>query len=614
MSLAVSDCPGLWFGPQQRPRFGHYHPPSPQCDDRHTGIVLCPAFGYEDVCSHRAYRFLAGQLANVGFSVLRFDYDGTGDSAGYSHDTARVSTWSQDIELAVDELRRLSQCRHVSLFGMRLGGLLAIEAARTSTIESLVLWAVPRSGRKYSREMTLLSGEPESPPAAIDTHLNPSRPLEERDRVAAGFLLSGETLEAIAKLTPLEHDRPSTPAVLVIDRDDQAPDQKLAQHFEKLGATVEYAVRPGFAELQTDPHKTEIPREVFDHIGAWLQQRHPVPALNPKSSEPVTTSTQGGSARGEACWRLSAEASIRESALELDARNGKLRGILTQPANPEGAGDSEAVLLVNSGAVRRIGPNRIHTELARQWAEAEGKTTLRIDLAGLGESDGSEAQAEHLYNDSVIPDARVAIDELQRRGFSRITIVGLCSGAYVAYHSALVDDRVARVVMINPQTFYFRKGASLDVERRQAGKAAQHYRTALRNRDNWLRLVKGDVNVHKTARALGQAVFSKTRDRLTELKGRVIGFEANRVERDFQKLLGRGVDLRLLYSQYDPGVDYLFAYLGRDLHRLGSARRQIDMTVVPGPDHTFSAWWARAWLSSYLTQVIQSPIRTINSV
>src|SRR4029077_6329596 len=81
----------FWFGPPDRRAFGWYH--APLGAPRDMAVVLCPSLGHESVCTHRAYRPLAEQLATLGFPVLRFDYHGTGDSAGTDRDGDRVPDW-----------------------------------------------------------------------------------------------------------------------------------------------------------------------------------------------------------------------------------------------------------------------------------------------------------------------------------------------------------------------------------------------------------------------------------------------------------------------------------------------------------------------------------------
>ena len=67
-------------------------------------------------------------LAARGVHSLRFDYFGTGDSAGETTE-ADLKGWCGDIETAIDELTHMTGCRRVILIGMRLGGTLAAEVA-----------------------------------------------------------------------------------------------------------------------------------------------------------------------------------------------------------------------------------------------------------------------------------------------------------------------------------------------------------------------------------------------------------------------------------------------------------------------------------------------------
>src|SRR5262245_16527929 len=104
------------------------------------GIVLCPPIGYEQVHSHRTLRHLADACAREGLLALRLDYHGTGDSPGTDANPNRLPTWLANIRDAVAWLRRLG-CTRVSLFGLRLGATLAVEAAAAEPVDALLLWA-----------------------------------------------------------------------------------------------------------------------------------------------------------------------------------------------------------------------------------------------------------------------------------------------------------------------------------------------------------------------------------------------------------------------------------------------------------------------------------------
>lgn len=123
------------FGPGQT-LFGLYRPAT---GTLRGAVLLCPPLGQEQLRSHRLYRQLAGTLAGEGFAVLRFDCYGSGDSAGDSN----AVDWHRCIEdtvCAADELRARSGCATVMAFGARLGGSLALAAAREAPFTRLMVW------------------------------------------------------------------------------------------------------------------------------------------------------------------------------------------------------------------------------------------------------------------------------------------------------------------------------------------------------------------------------------------------------------------------------------------------------------------------------------------
>ena len=141
----------FYFGPSESYLFGVYYPR--QNGNRNEGIVLCNPFGQEYMRAHRSMRRLALNLAAQGYSVLRFDYRGTGDSAG-TIETASPLVWQDDIRHAVQELIDIAAVPKVSLLGLRLGGLLAAGVAQESTnISRLLLWDSVISGQAYIDEI-----------------------------------------------------------------------------------------------------------------------------------------------------------------------------------------------------------------------------------------------------------------------------------------------------------------------------------------------------------------------------------------------------------------------------------------------------------------------------
>ena len=116
-------------------------------------MLLCNPFGEEASRSHRTFRVLATQLERAGFSVLRFDYSGTGDSLGRGAD-ATVDAWIADIEIAAEALLQASGAKKVALVGLRLGATLAmLVSARGLRPRHLVMWDPIVDGAAYLREL-----------------------------------------------------------------------------------------------------------------------------------------------------------------------------------------------------------------------------------------------------------------------------------------------------------------------------------------------------------------------------------------------------------------------------------------------------------------------------
>lgn len=128
----------FYFGSGANRLFGLHFPARGR--PRASGIVLCNGFGKEYEISRTSLCNMARDLARGGFSCLRFDYRGYGDSAG-EFSNATVRSMCADIEAAVDELQRRANVASVGLLGIRLGATLAaVVAARLPRLSWLVLW------------------------------------------------------------------------------------------------------------------------------------------------------------------------------------------------------------------------------------------------------------------------------------------------------------------------------------------------------------------------------------------------------------------------------------------------------------------------------------------
>lgn len=142
-----ADMP-FFFGPDAG-LFGMYHAPSVPA---RRAMLMCPPLGQDLIRCHRLYRQLAQSLAEEGMAVLRFDYHGTGDSAGGS---AEVD-WEhcvRDATAAAVELRRRAGVDRIVAFGARLGGSVALAAAEQARFSEVIAWDPVLEGADYVAEL-----------------------------------------------------------------------------------------------------------------------------------------------------------------------------------------------------------------------------------------------------------------------------------------------------------------------------------------------------------------------------------------------------------------------------------------------------------------------------
>jgi len=140
------------FGTSDRQLLGVYYPPEGDLA-KDAAVLVCGPAPQEYMRTHWAVRKLAALLARRGFPVLRFDYFGTGDSAGETEE-GRPSLWVEDVKEAARELLDVSGAYALSAVGLRLGASLAARASADGlALEDLVLWEPVVSGGAYVDEL-----------------------------------------------------------------------------------------------------------------------------------------------------------------------------------------------------------------------------------------------------------------------------------------------------------------------------------------------------------------------------------------------------------------------------------------------------------------------------
>lgn len=496
-----------------------------------TGIILCPPFGWDDMCSYRSRRTWAQQLAAAGHQVLRLQLPDADDGSGGPRDPDRIGAWTGTVTTAARRLRSIGGCTRVAAIGIGAGGIAACRAVGAGApVDDLVLWGVPGRGRTLVRELRAF--------ARLETSMLPDDGVfagaagSGAELAAGGYVLSAETLTALEALDLAEELGPATAAevrVLLLDRDGVPVDPHLQGALSAAGARVTLAPGPGYAELMAEPAYTRPPTELMPSLLRWLGAGS---APSRREAARVTVrETLELPAGGRA---------TRELPLAVEQPFGRLFGVLTEPR-----GDRAPLCAValNAGALNHTGPNRMWVEAARRWAGL-GVPTLRLDVEGIGDADGDGDQWSDVgsfYVPQLVTQVRAALDVLEARGLpARFVLLGLCSGAYWSFHAALQDDRVAAALMLNPRTLFWD-------EWQHTVRESRKLRRALRP-SAWRRV--SPDRARELARAAAARVVHAPR---TVLPGRTADRGSSaRLDDAFDRLRDRGARGTLLFTGDEP--------------------------------------------------------------
>ncbi len=639
------------FFREQRPLFGWLHEPTLR--RRSRGLIICKPFGYEAICTHRTLRQLADAAAVAGFTTLRFDYDGTGDSAGADDDPARVRAWLESINAAIDLVREASGVEHVALFGIRLGALLATAAAAENpAVRWLILAAPVVTGRKYLRELRALSlastqarGFSHTEPrgfaqsrdsaqihAPAPTHgaegISDSMPIE-----SAGYQVDAELSADLTLLDAAHLNVSGIESALVLDRVEMPSAHALLSRWRDAPALTPRARGLPFthyADMMLDPHDSKVPEQMISDSIAWLGQE--VGDLNEDTAashahvdtlfgKPALTDRAAQHSLARALIPMQAgSAAVRETAMYFDAEH-RLFGILTEPEGAQGSSDihsngmpSSIALLLNSGAQPHVGPNRLYVRLARRLA-TRGRACARVDLSGLGDSAPAAQSSENvIYSASAPADLQKFIETL-RSQFPAVPIdvVGICSGAYHALKAAVRGADVRSAVIINPLTFHWQEGMTVTRPDFHLTAEANRYRKSAISAASWAKLLRGGVDIGNLTATLAARVRQLARYR-ARAAARVLKLPMkDDLAADLRKAAGHGVRMHFVFADTDPGHSMLRAQAGSMPDRLMRAR-SLSIDFIEQADHTFTPRAAQGRLLDLLEKLFDSTSRERNQV
>jgi pimeloyl-ACP methyl ester carboxylesterase len=540
---------------------------------------------------HKGWRVLAENLAAAGSPTLRFDYAGTGDSAGESEDFGegeeQLERWLKSIRAAVAFLKQTTGVTEVALCGLRLGATLAAMVAADEDIGELVLLAPVASGRQYLRELRLLQQN------WLETggiYVEPA-PADAAYAEAVGHRL---VASSVAKLSKFDLSRDARLAeqpprrLLVLDSYDPVRSKKLVDACSAAGADASFDSFDECSAFMQESGVTETPRKAIARIVEWL-------------GTPVLS---GAAVAKDVPAALLIDNGVRETPVIFD--NGRLFGILCEPV--ASTASRRSVIFVNPGATHRIGDARISVTLARRLAR-EGVASLRFDVAALGDSAApvDERPVSMLFMRRSCDDVVAAAAYLASRGLDDVSCFGVCSGAYLCLQAATVSPFIRSLTLVNTPKFNSPEDpVPLAGNENRPRTATSTFIRSFVNAHKWKRVLRGQREIAPIAKELVRRMGTRFTASMVYLAERTVGVNSvgSRVRAMVRGLGERGVQVRFVYGNADVGLEEFAIFFGAGGRRMRKWRN-VETIHRETLDHACFSYPAREQLMASFAEFVR---------
>ncbi len=261
---------------------------------------------------------------------------------------------------------------------------------------------------------------------------------------------------------------------------------------------------------------------------------------------------------------------IKEKILQFGPERS-LVGILSEPPGTVKSAQNMTIVLLNSGLLHRVGPNRLYVEMARKFAAA-GYFVFRFDFSGIGDS--RPRRDGVAFDTSSLQETRLAMDLLEKDlGIGRFLLAGVCSGADVSFFTAREDSRVAAVAPVDLFTHFTR------------GYMLHSYRTRLLSARSWGNLLRGKSDIVQFLRKVSVDVAATTPDDSTEKTAPE--YSPQTWLDGFHTLLERKIPQLLIYSNGSPAY-YNFNKYFRPVLRSHLQSGPVQVVHFSHSDHGFT--------------------------
>jgi hypothetical protein len=187
----------------------------------------------------------------------------------------------------------------------------------------------------------------------------------------------------------------------------------------------------------------------------------------------------------------------------------------------------------------------------------------------------------------------------QQYGAGDISLAGLCSGAYHALRAAVSKLPVSRILMINPQNYFWDVGATVnDMQVAELVRNPGLYRERMFSLTVWKRLLTGQINISYVLKIYVRRLLLALEMNLRNLVRRLHIHLPGDLGWEIEQIGARGVRLVFLFARGEPGIDLLKIQGGSSINRLGDRCR---IHLIDNADHVFSQSSSRSVLEGVLS-------------
>ena len=276
-------------------------------------------------------------------------------------------------------------------------------------------------------------------------------------------------------------------------------------------------------------------------------------------------------------------------------------GVFTPPQH-ESENKGFCTIFLNAGLIHKIGPNRIYVKSARALAK-RGISAFRFDFSGLGDSETCE-ESKNL-TDLQVSEIKEAMDAIQiNEGISRFVLIGICSGAEIAFETAIRGE--SRIIGLSLIDGIYADRLELGTIYNQAlGKTrARYYKKNMFNLQRWSKVLRGKSglftfkNFFTLFGIIPMMIWKMIKPKSKKnqkSEGSIQHWDID----SWQKIIDQNIKMQLIFSEGDTAMD-LFELTFADALEPFENGEFLTIERAKDVDHTFTPIWSQQYLAKLI--------------